>query len=78
MIDVKQIKEIEGLYKNKDFYFVDVLIERGFMVLRVRYQYKLEAQARLAKTALQDRKIQDIPEPDVKPSIFAVGGVRER
>ena len=76
MTDFKQIKHIEGLYKSKNVYFIDVLIERGGMEFRIRYPYQLQNKAKLAMNAMKAG--QPIPKPDDRPSIWLVGAAKQR
>lgn len=75
MIDVKEIKHVElytsVLYKN--YYAVDIFVERGGMIFKIRYPYNLQSVAENAVRAMKNKQQQDIPTPDYKPCIWAVG-----
>lgn len=73
-INVQEIKSVE-LYTSllfKDYYAVDVFIERGGIMFKIRYPYNLKSVAQRAMFAMQNKKQQDIPTPDYKPCIWMV------
>ena len=70
MINVNEVKKVIGTYQSqlyKDFYAVDFLVERGGVLFKIRYPYNKEIKAEKAKTALQNKKQQDLEEPDYRP-----------
>lgn len=78
MVDFKNIKKVEGIYSSilyKDYYSLDVLVERGNFLLRVRYPYNTKEKAREALRAA--RMKQQIPEPCYRPSVFIIGNIKE-
>jgi len=75
MINVQEVKSVE-LYKSvlyKDYYAVDVLVERGGIMFKIRYPYNLQYAAERAACAIRNKQQQDIPTPNYKPYIWAVG-----
>ena len=81
MINVNEIKQIEGFYKSvlyKNYYAVDVLVERGGIIFRLRYPYNLQDRASQALRAMKNKQQQDIPEPDYKPCIWMVGASNQK
>ena len=79
MIDVNEVKEVLGMYTSvlyKDFYAVDVLVERGSMIFKIRCPYNAKYKAEQAILAMAAKKQNEIPEPDYRPLIWIVGGVK--
>ena len=73
MIDVNEVKAVIGTYQSqlyKDFYAVDFLVERGGKVFKIRYPYKTEIAAENALRAIQNKKQQDLQQPDYRPYIW--------
>lgn len=75
MINVQEIKKIEGLQFYKDCCAVSFLIERGNIIFRIEYPYKLLNVAICAKNAMKNK--QKIPSPDYRPCIWIVGAVNQ-
>ena len=81
MINVNEIKKVDCLYTSqlyKNYYAVDVFIERGGIIFKLRYPYNLQDKAKQAMRAMQDKRQQDIPEPDYKPYIWMVGAYNQK
>jgi len=78
MIDVNKIIKIEGIYKCKNVYSVEFIIERAGMGFRIAYPYSLKSTAQQAVNAMKTKQQQNIPVPNDKPYIWFVGRVSER
>lgn len=75
MINVYEIKQVFGMYTSqlcKDFYAVDVLVERGNIVFKIRCSYNTKHMAEYALLAMGAKLQNEIPKPDYKPLIWIV------
>jgi len=80
MIKVQEVKSVE-LYTSllfKDYYAVDVFVERGDVMFKIRYPYNLQSVAEVAAQAIKNKQQQDIPTPNYKPCIWMVEPVNKR
>ena len=80
MINVNEIKELIGLYKSqlyKDFYAVDVIVERNGILFKIRCPYNTELKAQQTMKAITEKQQQHIVEPDYRPYIYLVKRERQ-
>ena len=78
MINVQEIKKVEGIHKYKDVYIVDVLFNRNGIWFKIRYPYKLQSSAQQAITAMKIKQQSEISAPDFKPCILVTGYENQR
>ena len=73
MINVNEVKELIGLYKSqlyKDFYAVDVIVERSGLLFKIRCPYNTELKAQQTMNAITEKKQQNIVKPDYRPYVW--------
>ena len=72
-IKVNEVKKIIGTYQSqlyKNYYAVDVLVERGGLCFKIRYPYNTKDKVQGAINAIQNKKQNDLQRPDYLPCVF--------
>ena len=72
-INVNEVKEIIGTYKSqlyKNYYAVEVLVNRDGLLFKIQYPYNTMDKVNKAMTAIQNKKQQELQQPDYSPLVF--------